>query len=192
MTQWESEPFSTPKDTLIAEATAIGIVKAFGKNMQLVNIQKASRKRFVPRYPFPFTEKKIKEIPRAIIVTLSPDTLPDGDCRVAPNSAWVSAKLAERARKYWAFKRARVELWMQKTSCAPRYLVAVAKGSGRILAVFEIDNSGWLSDGVNRRRKRIVAVPLNYKNEPNANGMQGMEYLGNRRGGAVSYGSMVG
>jgi len=192
MTQWESEAFSSAKDALVAEATAIGIVKAIGGDVKLVNIQKRSRRRFVPRYPFPFIDKKIMAIPKAIIVTLSPDTLPDGDRRIAPNSAWVSDKLAERARKYWPFRRMRVETWMAKRSCAPKHLVAVAKGSGRILAVFEIDNDGWFTDGVNRRRKRIVAVPLKNKKTPNANGMQGMEYIGKRQGGAVSYGRGVG
>lgn len=192
MSQWESGEFSSPKDALIAEAAAIGIFKAVGKGMRLVNIQKSYRRRFAPRYPFPFVDRQIAKIPRAIIATLSPDTLPDGDRRVAPNSAWASCKLAERARKYWRFRRSRMELWMKKKSRAPKYLVAVAKGSGRILAVFEIDNRRWLEDGANQKGMGIVAVPLKDKNKPNANNMQGMEYTGKRQGGAVIYGKGVG
>jgi len=75
---------------------------------------------------------------------------------------------------------------------APKHLVAVAKGSGRILAAYEINNSAWFTDGVNRRRKRIVAVPLKDKKNANASKMQGMRYTGKRQGGAVSYGHGVG
>jgi hypothetical protein len=191
MTQWESEPFSSAKDALTAESAAIGMVKAVGRGIRLVNIQIFYRHRFAPRYPFPFIDRKIERIPQAIIVRLSPDTLPDGDGRVAPNSTWVSAKLAERARKYWRFGRSRVEQWMKTRSHAPKYLVAVAKGSGRILAVFEIDNSRWLQDRENQKGRGIVAVPLKDKNNPNANQMQGMEYTGKRQGGAVVYGDKV-
>jgi hypothetical protein len=192
MVQWESEPFSSAKDAFTAEAAAIGIVKAVGQGMKLVNIQISYRHRFAPRYPFPFVDRQVARIPQAIIVTLSPDTLPDGDRRVAPNSVWASEQLAERARKYWGFSRKRADLWMSKKSCAPKYLVAVAKGSGRILASFKIDNGGWLKDNVNRRRRSIVAVPLKDKKAPNANGLQGMEFTGKRQGGSVSYGHKVG
>jgi hypothetical protein len=190
MMQWESEPFSTPHDALIAEASAIGIAERLGKKIELVNIQISYRRRFAPRYPFPFVKGQVtqSDLPRAIIVTLSPDTLQDGSRRVAPNSAWKPAKLAERARKYWKFSRDRVNSW-SKGIGAPKFLVAAAKGSGIILGVFKIDNERWFNDRVNK--EGIVAVPLKDKSKANANGMQGKEYTGNRRGGSVSYGFKV-
>jgi hypothetical protein len=190
MTQWESEPFSSPHDALIAEASAIGIAERLWKKVKLVNIQISYRRRFAPRYPFPFIEGQVKksDLSHAIIVTLSPDTLQDDSRRVAPNCAWKPTKLAERARKYWQFSRDRVESWWKGVG-APDVLVAVAKGSGRILAVFEIDNKGWFDDRANK--ERVVAVPLKDKSKANANGMQGKEYTGNRQGGSVSYGIKV-
>jgi hypothetical protein len=81
-----------------------------------------------------------------------------------------------------------VDSW-SKGNGAPDVLVAVVKGSGRILAVFKIDNKGWFKDPENQ--KRLVAVPLKNSNDANANGMQGKEYTGKRQGGAVSYGVQV-
>jgi len=195
MTQWESEPFSSQKDALIAEASAIGIAERLGKKVKLVNIQISYWRRFAPRYPFPFVEGQVKksDLKHAIIVTLSPDTLQDGTRRVAPNCAWKPAKLAERAGKFWHFSRDRAESWT-KGNGAPRLLVAVAKRSGIILAVFKIDNKGWFSDPENQKPKnnpKLVAIPLKDKNNANANGMQGKEYTGKRQGGAVSYGVRV-
>ena len=192
MTQWESEPFSSQADALIAEAAAIGIADRLGKKVKLVNIQISYRRRFAPRYPFPFVEGQVKksDLPRAIIVTLSPDTLQDGTRRVAPNCAWKPAKLAERARKYWHFSRDRVELWSKRNG-APNFLVAVAKTSGIILAAFKIDNKRWFEDRANRSGQGLVAIPLKDKNKADANGMQGMEYTGKRQGGAVSYGDGI-
>jgi hypothetical protein len=93
MTQWESKPFSSSNDALIAEATAIRIVDLLGTTRVLANKQIAYERRFSPRYPFPFVDEKVKIIRRAIIVTIAPDILEDNSGRVAPNSAWVSAKL---------------------------------------------------------------------------------------------------
>jgi hypothetical protein len=64
--------------------------------------------------------------------------------------------------------------------------VAVAKGSGRIHAVFEIDNSKWLKN----KKGLYDAVPVK-DNSANANHMQGKQYIGDRRGGNVSYGNKV-
>src|ERR1039457_185989 len=61
MTQWESEPFSSQHDALIAEASAIGIAERLGKKVKLVNIQISYRRRFTPRYPFPFVEGEVKK-----------------------------------------------------------------------------------------------------------------------------------
>jgi hypothetical protein len=185
VTQWESKPFSSSNDALIAEATAIGIVNLLGMTKVLVNKQISYQGRFAPRYPFPFVDEKVKVIRHAIIVTIAPDVLGDDSGRVAPNSAWVSANLAERARKYWQFSADRVALWRTGKG-APRFLVAVAKGSGIILASFEIENYGWVRDkGVYR------AVPLKDKSNANANDVQGKTYIGSRQGGNVSYGPGV-
>jgi hypothetical protein len=197
-TQWESAPFSSAHDALVAEAAAIGIVKNIGSDVKLVNIQKHYERRFAPRYPIPFVAGQVKKshLPRAIIVTLAPDTLQD-DSRPAPNSAWTPKRLAERARKFWQFRRDRVDSW-SKGIGAPYFLVAVVKGSGRILAVFEIDNKRWFSDPENqepekkpKNQKRLVAVPVKISKGANANGMQGKQYTGNRQGGAVLYGVQV-
>jgi hypothetical protein len=188
-TQWESAPFSSPDDALIAEAAAIHIVKCVGSDVKLLNIQKSYEGRFAPRYPIPVIAGQVKksDLPRAIIVTLSPDTLQD-DPRAGPNSDWHPKDLADRARKFWQFRRDRVESWSKGTG-APDVLVAVAKRSGRILAVFKIDNKRWFSDPENQ--KGIVAIPLKNPAKANANHMQGMEYTGKRQGGAVSYGVHV-
>lgn len=188
--QWESASFSSTNDALIAEAAAIGILKRVGSNLRLVNIQKSHGQRFFPRYPVPFIDGSVKKaaLPRAIIVTLSPDML-ENDRRTAPNSPWKPRELAERARKYWQFRRSRVERW-SRGDCAPDVLVAVAKGSGRILGVFEINNKGWVS--LLKKGDKIVAIPL--KDKDNANfirGMQGKVYTGRRQGGAVNYGDKV-
>lgn len=145
--------------------------------------------RFGPRYPFKIVAKEVKksQLPHAIIVTLKPDKLPNEDLRVAPNSSgWKPNQLAERARMWWAFDGSRVRLW-QRGKGAPDYLVAVAKGSGRIVGVFEIDNKKWIPnpDGL------YDAVPVKMRTA-NANGMQGQKYIGDRRGGLVSYGAKVG
>jgi hypothetical protein len=185
MAQWESTPFSSTNDALIAEATAIRIVDLLGNRQVLANRQISYQRRFAPRYPFPFVDAKLKVIRHAIIVTIAPDVLRDGSGRVAPNSAWVSSKLAERARKYWQFRGDRVALW-KKNKGAPRFLVAVAKGSGIILASFEIKNDRWTRyQGVYR------AVPLKDKSNANANDLQGKKYIGSRRGGNVTYGPGV-
>jgi hypothetical protein len=188
-TQWESAPFSSDKDALIAEAAAIRILECVGSKMRLLNIQKAHDRRFFPRYPIPFVEGQVKkaDLPRAIVVTLRPDVLED-DHRAAPNSPWRPEQLAERARKYWSFRRSRVESWA-KGKGAPDVLLAVAKGSARILGAFEIDNAGWFSDPENRKRFR--AIPLRNRKQSNFNGTQGMEYAGSRQGGSVTYGAEV-
>ncbi len=188
MQQWESLPFSSEKDALIAEASAIGIAERLGKQVKLVNIQKSHRRRFSPRYPFPFRKGEVKksDLPLAIIVTISPDLLQDGTKRVAPNSAWGAVKLAERARKYWHFDGDRVASWKNTQEAAPKFLVAVAKGSGIILAVFEIDNQRWT-----KRKGLYEAVPLKDKSNANANQMQGKVYTGSRQGGSVFYGDKV-
>jgi hypothetical protein len=151
----------------------------------LANRQISYQKRFSPRYPFPFIDEKVKVIRHAIIVTIAPDVLGDDSGRVAPNSAWVAAKLAERARKYWQFKGDRVAQW-KKNKGTPRFLVAVAKGSGIILASFEIKNDRWT-----RNKGVYRAVPLKDKSNPNANDLQGKTYIGSRQGGLVSYGPGV-
>jgi len=188
-TQQVSAPFSSAKDALIAEAAAIRIVECVGSNVKLLNVQKRYEKRFFSRYPIPFVEGRVTktDLSRAIIVTLSPDVL-EGDNRAAPNSQWTSGELAERARKFWQFRRSRVERWV-KGDGAPDVLVAVTKRGARILAVFEIDNGAWFSDPENR--KKLVAVPLKNRGKPNFRRMQGKEYTGNRQGGAVQYGVKV-
>jgi hypothetical protein len=189
--QWASSPFSSKHDADIAEAVALAIAVLFEgeRDMQLINIQKASRK-FAPRYPIPYVEGSVAEqdLPRAIIVTIAPDKL-ENDSRAAPNSAWTPQEFAERVRKYWSFAAHRVEQWIQGEG-APDYLVAVAKGTGRILAVFAIDNNGWEADPENQ--ERFQAVPLQDAANANANDMQGKVYVGNRGGGAVRYGKEVG
>jgi len=134
MTQWESEPFSTPKDTLIAEATAIGIVKAFGKNMQLVNIQKASRKRFVPVIRFHLLRRKSKRFRGPLLslfrlthfrtVTVESLQIRHGFQRNLPNAPESIGHLNERAsncgcRKqaalraiWWRWQREAEEYWL--------------------------------------------------------------------------------
>lgn len=188
--QWASSPFSSRHDADIAEATALSIAALFaGKTgMQLINIQKSSQK-FAPRYPIPYVEGSVEErdLPSAIIVTIAPDKL-KSDSRAAPNSAWTPQEFAERVRQYWSFAAYRVEQWMHG-ECAPDYLVAVAKGPGRILAVFAIDNNEWEADPENEERFR--AVPLQDAGNANANGMQGKLYVGNRGGGSVRYGKEV-
>ena len=186
--QYESKPFSSPKDALIAEAAAIGIVKSVAGDMDLINIQKNYSKRFFPRYPIPmktgFVSKS--DLAQAIIVTISPDLL-ESDRRIAPNSPWKPQELAERARKYWKLAGRRVAQWKQGNG-APELLVAVAKGNARILGSFSIDNAQWRknNDG------KFVAVPLKDKTNANFRNHQGKLYTGNRQGGAVSYGSKVG
>ena len=185
--QYESRPFSSPQDALIAEAAAIGIVKSIAGDMNLINIQKNFSRRFFPRYPIPFKKGRvsIKDLAQAIVVTLSPDKL-EGDRRVAPNSPWKPEELAERARKYWLFARWRVEQWSQGEG-APKLLVAVAKGNGRILGSLSINNGRWRPNKDNK----FAAVPL--KDITNANfwKLQGKLYTGNRQGGAVTYGANV-
>jgi hypothetical protein len=185
MVQWESEPFSSQHDALIAEASAIGIAKRLGKKVKLVNIQISYRRRFAPRYPFPFVEGEVKKsnLPSAIIVTLSPDQLEED--RAITNSAWTPEELAQRARMEWQFSWDRVESWKTGNG-PPDYLVAVAKGSGRILAVFRIDNTKW----VENKKGLYDAIPVE-DNDANANGMQGKEYTGKRQGRAVLYGKKV-
>lgn len=189
--QWVSAPFFNKADADIAEATAIAIVGLIGgdKPMQLINIQKESKK-FTPRYPIPFVPGEVKEsdLPCAIIVTIAPDRL-EGDDRPAPNSAWKPEEFAERARKWWGFAEYRVEKWMRGKG-APDVLVAVAKGTGRILAVYAIENSGWMQDPENQ--ERILAIPLKNPQNANVNSMQGKVYTGYRGGGAVRYGKNVG
>lgn len=187
--QWESAPFSSAKDALVAEAAAIGILECVGSKLRLVNIQKSHGQRFFPRYPVPFVDGRVKktELPRAIIVTLSPDML-ENDRRTAPNSPWKPKDLADRARMYWQFRRSRVERWSRGNG-APDVLVAVAKGSGRILGVYEIDNAGWFS--LPENSDKLLAVPLKDANNANFNGMQGKVYTGKRQGGAVTYGDKV-
>ena len=113
---------------------------------------------------------------------------------MAPNSTtWKPEELAKRARMFWNFDRDRVKSWISRKEGAPNFLVAVAKGSGRILAVFKIDNKAWLSDPENKKPKKnpkFVAVPVK-DNNANANHMQGKQYIGDRRGGPVSYGNKV-
>ena len=185
--QYESKPFSSPQDALIAEAAAIGIVKSIAGDMRLINIQKNYSKRFFPRYPIPFKMGRVSrnDLAQAIIVTLSPDKL-EGDRRVAPNSPWKPEELAERARKYWSFAPWRVDQWKQGNG-APKLLVAVVKGNGRILGAFAIDNARWrpIKDG------KFVAVPLKDKTNANFQKLQGKLYTGNRQGGAVTYGAQV-
>jgi hypothetical protein len=186
--EWASEPFSTENDALIAEAIAIGIANRFGAKLKLQNKQKSYLTRFGPRYPFEIVAKEVKksQLPLAIIVTLKPDKLPDEDSRVAPNSpGWKPKQLAERARMWWAFDASRVRSW-QSGKGPPKYLVAVAKGSGRIVGVFEIDNKKWMLNA----NGLYDAVPVKTRTA-NANGMQGQKYIGDRRGGLVSYGSKV-
>lgn len=186
--QYESKPFSSPQDALIAEAAAIGIVKSIAGNLRLINIQKNYSKRFFPRYPIPFSKGRVSrsDLAQAIIVTLSPDKLED-DRRVAPNSPWKPEELAERARKYWAFARWRVDQWKQGKS-APKLLVAVAKGNGRILGSFSINNAWWRPN----KDGQFVAVPLKDKTNANFRKLQGKLYTGSRQGGAVTYGAKVG
>ena len=50
VSQWESAPFSSADDALIAEAAAIGIVESVGTRMSLLNVQRSIRAVF-PRYP---------------------------------------------------------------------------------------------------------------------------------------------
>jgi hypothetical protein len=163
----------------------MGIVDLLGKRKELANRQVRYEKRFAPRYPFPMIDEDVKVIRLAIIVTIAPDVLGDDSGRVAPNSAWISAKLAERARMFWQFSEDRVARWMKKKG-APRFLVAVAKGSGIILATFEINNDRWT-----RYKGDYQAVPLKDKRNANANGLQGKTYVGSRQGGSVSYGPGV-
>lgn len=186
--QYESVPFSSPQDALIAEAAAIGIVKSIAGGLTLINIQKNYSKRFFPRYPIPFSKGRVSrsDLAQAIIVTLSPDKL-EGDRRVAPNSPWKPEELAERARKYWAFARGRVEQWSQGVG-APKLLVAVAKGNGRILGAFSIANARWRPN----KDGQFVAVPLKDKTNANFRKLQGNLYTGDRQGGAVIYGAKVG
>ena len=186
--QYESVPFSSENDALIAEAAAIGILKSIPGRFKLLNVQKHYAKRFHPRYPIPMKPGCISksDLAQAIIVTLSPDQL-ENDLRIAPNSPWKPQELAERARKYWSFARARVGRWSQGKR-APRLLVAVAKGNARILGAFEIDNSKWTMN----RDGKYVAVPLADKTDANFRDLQGKTYTGNRQGGAVTYGSKVG
>lgn len=186
--QYESALFSSENDALIAEAAAIGILKSISGRFKLLNVQKHYAKRFHPRYPVPLKKGTVSKavLAEAIIVTLSPDLLA-GDDRVAPNSPWKPQEFAERARKYWSFAHERVERW-SRGERAPQLLVAVAKGNGRILGAFEIDNRRW---GLNRL-KRFVAVPLKDKTKANFKNLQGKTYVGNRQGGAVTYGSKVG
>jgi hypothetical protein len=178
-TQWESAPFSSEKDALIAEAAAIRILGCVGTRTRLLNVQKSHEKRFFPRYPMPFVDGRVTKaaLPRAIVVTLCPDVLED-DHRAAPNSPWKPEDLAERARKFWRFRSSRVEGWVTGRG-APDVLIAVAKGSARILGAFEIDNTGWHSDPENCKAFR--AIPLKNRDNPNFNGMQGMAYTGNAR-----------
>lgn len=186
--QYESKPFSSPQDALIAEAAAIGIAKSIAGDLQLINIQKQYSRRFFPRYPIPLSKGRVSraDLAQAVIVTLSPDKL-EGDRRVAPNSPWEPQELAERARKYWSFARGRVEQWSQGVG-APKLLVAVAKGNGRILGAFSIDNARWRPN----QDKQFVAVPLKDKTSANFRKLQGKLYTGNRQGGAVTYGVKVG
>ena len=186
--QYESAPFSSAKDALIAEAAAIGIVKRIAADIKLINIQKDYSRRFFPRYPIPFSKGRVSrsDLAQAIIVTLSPDKLED-DRRVAPNSPWKPEALAERARKYWAFARWRVKQWSQGNG-APKLLVAVAKGNSRILGSFSIDNARWRPN----KDGQFVAAPLTDKSNANFRQLQGKLYTGNRQGGAVTYGSKVG
>ena len=185
--QYESVPFSSPQDALIAEAAAIGIVKSIAGDMKLTNIQKNYSRRFFPRYPIPFSKGRVSrsDLAQAIIVTLSPDKLED-DRRVAPNSPWKPQELAERARKYWSFAPWRVDQWKQGNG-APKLLVAVAKGNGRILGSFSIDNARWRPN----KDRKFVAVPLKDKANANFRQLQGKLYTGNRQGGAVTYGANV-
>ena len=186
--QYESAPFSSESDALIAEAAAIGMLKNISSRFKLLNVQKHYARRFHPRYPVPLKKGTVSKaiLAGAIIVTLSPDLLASDD-RVAPNSPWKPQELAERARKYWSFASARVARW-SRGKRAPKLLVAVAKGNGRILGAFEIDNRRW----VRNRQNRFVAVPLKNKTNANFRNLQGKLYTGNRQGGAVSYGSQVG
>jgi hypothetical protein len=205
VTEWASEPFSTDHDAKIAEASAISIAQLLigeflGARVKLlINKQKKHPKLFGPRYPFKIIPKQVKQIPNAIIVTLRPGTL---EGRVAPNSlAWRAKQLAQRARKFWPFGLARVEKWKAwKTAkkskhqkAPPEFLVAVAKGSGRIVAAFKIDNTKWrkIKGWRKKRKKEAVyqAVPVK-TNTANANHMQGQQYTGNRQPGPV-YGKEV-
>lgn len=185
--QYESAPFSSEKDAFIAEAAAIGILKSLSCRFKLLNLQKQYSRRFFPRYPVPFRMGRVSrtDLAKAIMVTLSPDKLA-GDSRVAPNSPWKPEELAERARKYWAFASWRVEQWSQGKG-APRLLVAVAKGNGRILGSFSIDNTRWRPN----KDGQFVAVPLKDKTNANFRHLQGKLYTGNRQGGAVNYGAKV-
>jgi hypothetical protein len=186
-TEWTSEPFSSDEDAKTAEALAIRIAELLGTKVKLINKQVQYESRFGPRYPYKVIAKQVKKkhLSHAIIVTLKPGTL---DERVAPNSAaWKPKELAERARMFWQFGRERVKSWSNpKRKGAPDFLVAVAKGSGRIHAVFEIDNSKWLKN----KKGLYDAVPVK-DNSANANHMQGKQYIGDRRGGNVSYGNKV-
>jgi hypothetical protein len=203
VTEWASEPFSTDHDAKIAEASAISIAQLLigeflgAKLKLLINEQKKHPSLFGPRYPFKIIPKQVKQIPNAIIVTLRPGTL---EGRVAPNSqAWQAEQLAQRARKFWPFGLSRVETWKtgkkwKNQTAPPEFLVAVAKGSGRIVAVFKIDNNKWrkIKGWRKKKKKETVyqAVPVQ-TNTANANGMQGQQYTGNRQGGNVSYGVKV-
>jgi hypothetical protein len=190
MEQYESARFSSEKDAFIAEAATIAILACVGSNLRLLNIQKSYRQRFFPRYPVRYVDGSVKkkDLQQAIIVTLTPGKL-ENDRRKAPNSPWKPKELAERARKYWQFKRSRVERWSREDG-APNVLVAVAKGNARILGVFEINNDGWLS--LLNKRDTIRSIPL--KDKDNANflrGMPGKVYTGRRQGGSVIYGDKV-
>jgi hypothetical protein len=189
MEQYESARFSSEQDAFIAEAAAIDILARVGTKLKLVNIQKSYRQLFFPRYPIRFVDGMVKksDLPRAIIVTLTPGKLKN-DRRKAPNSPWKPRELAERARKGWPFKRSRVERW-SRDDRAPDVLVAVAKGSGRILGVWEINNKGWIS--LLKETGKIVSIPLKDKDNASFNNMPGKVYTGSRRGGPVIYGDKV-
>jgi hypothetical protein len=186
--QYETAVFSSEEDALIAEAALIGTIRRM-KTVKALNRQSESGRRFGPRYPFPSLTKRVgwRDLPQAIVVTIAPDTLED-DKRVAPNSQWRAAEIAERVRMYWTFSRSRVERW-KAGAASPDVLVAVLKTSGRIAAVFAIDNERWFRDPANKNA--IRAVPLKRKSDANANGMQGMLFTGRRQGGAVQYGPAI-
>lgn len=180
--QWESAPFSTSKDSMIAEATAIKIADLLGAS--LINKQKDYPKRFHERFPIKRRKGSVRHIPTAIIVTITSDPLEDG--RVAPNAPWTAKQFAERVRKWWPLGRPRVERW-KRGEGAPELLVAVHGSTSRILAAFRIDNSKWRPPEDGR-----YAVPLMSAENADVNDLAGKKYTGNRQGPLVTYGSRVG
>lgn len=139
------EPFSTRDDAEKAESIAIRVARALGADA-LTNISKVDRsKHLVHGDAYREGEVLFEELENTAIVVLDPDSIDDRGSTSGKDD------ITARAEKYWPLKRA------NDTGKDVRRLLAIRKGSGRILGDWDVNpdepfrevEGGWAFNLVN-------------------------------------------